>query len=162
MPKLKPQEVKDYEFLDLNNKKIKLSELFENKKDLILIHNMGASCAYCTMWADGFNGVRRHLENRAGFAVVSNDPPTLQKKFAKSRGWKFKMVSAANNSFTKDMKMGTAQEPMPGVSTFFKQKNKIFLVGKDNFGPGDKYCSVWPFLDLLKTSSNRWEPKFVY
>ena len=103
---------------------------------------MGASCAYCTMWADGFNGVRRHLENRAGFAVVSNDSPILQKKFAKSRGWKFKMVSAANNSFTKDMKMGTAQEPMPGVSTFFKQKNKIFRVGKDNFGPGDKYCSV--------------------
>ena len=78
MPKLKQQEVKDYEFLDFNNKKIKLSELFGKKKDLIIIHNMGTACAYCTMWADGFNGVHKHLENRAGFVVVSNDKPELQ------------------------------------------------------------------------------------
>lgn len=84
-----------------------MPKLFGKKKDLIPIHNMGTTCAYCTMWADGFNGVHKHLENRAGFVVVSNDKPEMQKRFADSREWKFKMVSAANNSFTKDMGMGT-------------------------------------------------------
>ena len=154
--------MKDYEFLDFNNKKIKLSALFGNKKDLILIHNMGTTCPYCTMWADGFTGVTKHLEDRAGFVVVSNDKPQMQKKFHASRGWNFKMVSASQNSFTKDMKMGTPQKPMPGVSTFFKKDGKIFRVGKDTFGPGDKYCVAWHFLDLLKNGKDGWEPKFHY
>ena len=72
------------------------------------------------------------------------------------------MVSAANNSFTKDMGMGTAQEPIPGVSAFVKENGKIFRVGKDKFGPGDNYCIVWPFLDLLKNGADGWEPKFKY
>ena len=162
MTKIKPQVVDDYEFLDFNNKKVKLSQLFGNKKDLILVHNMGTGCKYCTMWADGFTGVLPHLEDRAAFVVVSNDSTSLQKKFHKSRKWNFKMVSASQNSFTKDMKMGTADEPMPGVSTFYKNGNKIFRVGKDKFGPGDKYCITWHFFDLLKNGSDSWEPKYRY
>ncbi len=161
MTKLK-EEVKDYEFLDSNNKKVKLSSLFGKKKDLILIHNMGASCSYCTMWADGFNSILPHLEDRAAFVVVSNDKPSMQKKFYKSRNWKFKMVSAAENSFTKNMKMGTIEDPLPGVSTFYKNGDKIIRVGNDKFGPGDKYCIVWHFFALLKGNSSRWEPKFRY
>ena len=161
MPKLK-EPVKDYEFVDFNNKNVKLSELFGNKEDLILIHNMGSTCPYCTMWADGFTGVLKHMENRAGFVVVSNDTPQMQKAFYKSRGWNFKMVSAALNSFTKEMKMGTANKPMPGVSTFYKKNGKIFRVGKEKFGPGDKYCVTWHFFDLLKDGSDKWEPKFRY
>ena len=34
------------------------------KDDLVVIHNMGASCAYCTLWGDGFNGVYEHLANK--------------------------------------------------------------------------------------------------
>ena len=162
MPKLRSQEVKDYEFLGFNNKKVKLSELFEKKKDLILIHNMGTTCRYCTMWADGFNSILPHLEDRAAFVVVSNDKPSMQKKFYKGRNWKFKMISASENSFTKDMKMGTAQNPMPGVSTFYKNGNKILRVGKDKFGPGDDYCITWHFFDLLKDGANGWEPKYRY
>ena len=162
MPKTKLQEVKNYEFLSFNNKKVKLSELFGNKKDLILIHNMGTSCIYCTMWADGFTGALNHMENRAAFVVVSNDKSDVQKKFHKSRNWNFKMVSASQNSFTKDMGMGTVQNPMPGVSTFYRKDGKIYRVAKDKFGPGDKYCIPWHFFDLLKDGANNWEPKYRY
>ena len=142
-------EARDYILTSWNHKKAKLSELFGKKKELILIHNMGKRCPMCTMWADGLNGVLQHLEDRAAFVVVSPDPPTLQKKFAHSRGWKFKMLSAQGSSFIKDMGFGTNEDPCPGVSVFYRKNGKIYRVAKDGFGPGDPYCIVYHFFDLL-------------
>ena len=45
---------------------IRLSDCFEGKRDLIVIHNMGIHCNYCTVWADGVNGIQDHLRDRAG------------------------------------------------------------------------------------------------
>ena len=53
---------------------VALSGLFGDRDDLVVIHNMGSRCPYCTLWADGFNGVLHHLEDRTAFAVVSPDP----------------------------------------------------------------------------------------
>lgn len=77
LPKL---EVEDYTLAGAGGEKATLSSLFGEKEDLIVIHNMGRSCPYCTMWADGFNGVLKHLENRAAFVVVSPDAPEGQAK----------------------------------------------------------------------------------
>lgn len=161
--KTKIQQVSDYSFKDWNNKDVKLSSLFEGKEDLILVHNMGKRCPYCTMWADGFNGVIDHLQDRASFVVVSPDNPETQKMFATSRGWKFKMVSAKGTSFNKDMGFEKNGEADPGVSIFQKDdNNKIVRVSKDKFGPGDHYCIVWHFFDLLPKGDNGWQPKFKY
>jgi predicted dithiol-disulfide oxidoreductase (DUF899 family) len=78
---------------------VRLVDLFGGRRDLLVVHNMGASCAYCTAYADGFNGVLPHLLDRAAFVVVSPDPPEKQREFAMSRGWKFRMVSSSENSF---------------------------------------------------------------
>src|SRR5437762_3215437 len=69
----------DYSFKTWDGGELSLAQLFGDKRDLILVHNMGKHCAYCTLWADGFNGVVPHLEDRAAFVVVSNDPPDVQK-----------------------------------------------------------------------------------
>src|SRR6516164_9513796 len=60
---------------------------------------MGASCPYCTLWADGFNGLLPHIENRAAFVVASPDDPQAQEKFKASRGWRFPMVSHRDSTF---------------------------------------------------------------
>ena|SRR3989441_11641217 len=157
------RQVDDYIFKDWKNKDVKLSDLFGSKEDLILIHNMGNRCSHCTMWADGFNGVVDHLEDRAAFVVVSPDSPETQKAFATSRGWKFRMLSAKGSSFAKDMGFETKGEADPGVSVFQKTKDgKILRVAKDKFGPGDPYCVVWHFFDLLPNGDNGWLPKFKY
>src|SRR5688572_9689254 len=91
---------KNYKFMDSQNLTIGLGDLFGDKKDLIVIHNMGKSCRYCTLWADGINGVEHHLSNKAGFVVVSPDTPEVQKEFAASRGWKFKMLSDKDREFS--------------------------------------------------------------
>src|SRR2546421_75141 len=97
-----PEEVRDYEF-GTTSGTLRLSELLGAKRDLIVIHNMGASCAYCTLWADGYNGIYDHLAARAAFVVSSPDPPDVQHRFAQGRGWRFRMVSHAGTTFAADM-----------------------------------------------------------
>jgi predicted dithiol-disulfide oxidoreductase (DUF899 family) len=161
---LEPTPVDDYTFHNHSGKEVNLSQLFGAKDDLIVIHNMGKRCSYCTMWADGFNGVKHHLENRAAFVVVSPDEYKVQREFANSRGWEFKMMSAFGTSFFKDMGFENDEgSPWPGVSTFRRQLDgSIVRVAHTYFGPGDDFCSPWHLLDLLLKGADGWEPKFVY
>ena len=88
-----PQPVEDYVLADTDGNEVQLSSLFGDNQDLILIHNMGQSCPYCTLWADGINGVCQHLQNRASLAMVSPDSPAEVKQFSEGRNWKFKVLS---------------------------------------------------------------------
>ncbi|MEZ0262829.1 MAG: DUF899 family protein [Alphaproteobacteria bacterium] len=155
-------EVKDFTLTTPKGKKVKLSDLFGDSDELIVIQNMGEKCPYCTLWADGFSGVAQHLANRAGFAFVSPDKPKDLKKFAKSRKWKFDSYSSYGSDFKKALGFETEKGPIPGVSTFYREKGKIYNIANDAFGPGDLYCSVWPLLDLLKKGANGWSPKYKY
>lgn len=49
---IEPQPVADHVFGTLNGSTM-LSALFGERDELIVIHNMGSKCAYCTLWADG-------------------------------------------------------------------------------------------------------------
>jgi len=161
--KLPGEPVPDYVFHKTDGSEIKLSELFGDKLDLILIHNMGRSCSYCTLWADGFNGFTQHLENRAGFVLTSPDAPAVQAEFAASRGWKFQTASVKGSPFVRDMRFLLDDGYWPGVSTFRKHEDgSMTRVGKAIFGPGDDFCSVWPLLDLLQDGAKNWEPKLKY
>ena len=124
-----PEPVEDYELKGLDGA-VKLSAMFGDKSDLILIHNMGSGCPYCTMWADEFNGVLHHLESRAAFVVVSPNHPKVQQDIAKKRGWRFRMYSAAGTTFIEDMGFGSEEEhydshAMPGVSVFHRNAGRI-------------------------------------
>src|SRR6185369_4761666 len=60
-----PEPVADYELTGPDGAPVRLSALFGDRPDLILVHNMGRKCPMCTLWADGFNGIAHHLANRA-------------------------------------------------------------------------------------------------
>lgn len=142
---------------------VRLSELFGDKCDLIVIHNMGRECPYCTMWADGFNGILAHLENRAAFVVVSPDSPEVQKEIATSRGWRFRMASTNGTSFNKAAGFETPEGPMPGVSTFRRDGDgRICRVSKAEIQPGDDFCITWHLFDLLEGGPGDWEPRDKY
>lgn len=166
--KRRPKEpIQDYVLKTSDDREVRLSELFGEKADLILVHNMGTGCSYCTMWADGFTGLAPHLQDRAAFVVCSPDKPEVQKRFAAKRNWNFKMVSSHESSFYKDMGFwqedGPHPGPWPGVSTFHREPDgKIYRVAKAHFGPNDDFCAVWPFLDMLDGGSKGWEPKYTY
>jgi predicted dithiol-disulfide oxidoreductase (DUF899 family) len=156
-----PEEVSDYE-LATRDGTVRLSSLFGDKADLIVIHNMGAGCPYCTLWADGFNGVLAHLENRAAFVLATPDAPATQEKFKASRGWRFRMVSHQGTSFAADMGYKTAKGFQPGVSIFRRDGEKLMRVNTTDFGPGDEFCALWHFFDLLPNGADGWQPRFNY
>ena len=156
-----PQEVKDYRFKTTAGE-IGLSQLFGDKDALFVIHNMGTGCPNCTMWADGFNGVLRHLENRAAFVVCSPDDPETQAAFAASRGWRFRMVSHEGSSFADDMGYRRDGNWRPGVSVFKRDGARILRVSDSAFDEGDEFCAVWRLFDLLPEGSSGWKARFAY
>ena len=161
------EAVQDFVLRGPGDVEVPLSSLFGDKRDLLLIHNMGSRCPYCTLWADGFNGVVGHLEDRAAFVVVSPDAPDAQAEFAASRNWTFRMASDGDSGFTE--KMGFSEENegqtyyMPGCSTYRKQDDgTIVRIAQASFGPGDVYCAPWRLFALLADGAGDWSPKFSY
>lgn len=139
-----------------------LSAFFGDKDELILIHNMGRSCPYCTLWADGMTGFTRHIRSRAGFVLVSADDAETAGAFSKERGWNFPVAGDPDGSFRKAM--GMAQEddgsPMPGVSAFTRDaEGALYRHGYTYLGPGDDFCSIWHLWDLLPAGENGWSPR---
>ncbi len=157
--RLEPEPVNDYTLKNSEGKEVLLSSLFNGGEELMVIHNMGKKCSYCTLWADGFNGFTKQINSRMPFVLVSPDSPEVQKEFANSRGWTFKMLSAEDSTFTKDL--GFEPQPKqywPGVSALILKEGKIYRTGYDHFGPGDFYCSPWHLYDLFPKGDNDWQP----
>ncbi|MGB1317029.1 MAG: DUF899 family protein, partial [Flavobacteriales bacterium] len=109
-----------------------------------------------------YNGIVKPLNDRAAFAVVSPDSVAIQKEFAASRGWNFFMASHQNNSWAKDFGFEGKDHIMPGVLSFTKENGKIYFHSRTYFGPGDNYCNMWDFVDLLPKGVNGWQPKYDY
>jgi len=161
------EPVNDYELAGWDGP-VRLSELFRDKDELIVVHNMGRRCAYCTMWADGFNGVYGHLASRAAFVVTSPDDVETQKAFASGRGWRFPMASHAGASFAEDLGywrpdwVGRGPTYWPGVSALRKGPEGIVRVADASLGPYDDFCAVYHLFALLPGADAGWEPRFVY
>ena len=148
---LEPKKIDDYKFINQENNTTNLSEMFGKHKYLVVIHNMGEACSFCTMWANGFEGIYKHFDDKAGFVMVNHDSIEKQNKFAKKQGWTYPIYNASENSFNKDLGFIANNCGLwPGVSTFRKNSdNSIDLLAQEEFGPGDEFCSVWHIYDLF-------------
>ncbi|BDS08981.1 hypothetical protein NT6N_40210 [Oceaniferula spumae] len=160
-----PVNAKDYRFSSAKGD-VTLDELFGDKDDLILIHNMGHTCAYCTAYADGVNGVLHYLEDRAAVVLLSPDTLAKQKDFAFSRSWKYRMISSHDHgeAFNTDMGFYQTEGDMaghwPGFSVFHRSGDQIIRSGSSYFDPGDEYCVLFPIMDLLKGGPGDWVPNY--
>ena len=162
---VEPQAVDDYELSGWNGR-VRISQLFGDKTNLIVIHNMGRGCSSCTMWADGFNGVYDHLASRAAFVVASPDPVEVQKEFAAGRGWRFPMVSHEGTNFALDMgyrRPGASHGGYrPGVSAFRKEGNRILRMSDTELGPMDDFCVYYHLMEMIPGGDAGFTPKFNY
>jgi len=137
-----------------------LLDLFNGHDELLVIHNMGQSCDYCSLWAAGFNGLVDHFLARSAFVLVSPDTPEQQTALAAARGWRLPMVQDATREFTTAAGFWNASDGWwPGASGFRREGNKILRTGKTEFFPHDQFCSIWPLMDLIGGSKS-WEPTF--
>ena len=139
---------------------VKLSQLFGDRDDLLVIHNMGRSCSYCALWADGLAGFYPMITQRCAIVLTSPDTPEAQAQVKQQRGWPFQMLSVKGNTFAKDMGFHTDRGYLPGVSAFHRSGDgAITRTGSAFFGPGDDFCPIWPLFDLLEGGAKGWEPK---
>lgn len=146
---------------------VRLSELFGASRDLLVIHNMGKRCPYCTLWADGFSSLYKHAANRCSFVLTTPDEPDVAAAFASARGWTFPVVSHAGTTFAADLgykgEEHTYGSFKPGISSFRKHDDaSIIRLATRPFGPGDDFCPIWPMFDLLQGGAGEWAPKFHY
>lgn len=147
---LEPEVVKDYRFIRSADEAVRLSELFEEHDTLILVHNMGRQCSFCTAWADGYSGIYDLLKEHTAFVVSSPDVPAIQAEKKAARGWKFPMVSLGDNFFAADMGFQIEGGYQPGVSVFTLDSDGLFKrTWSAPFGPSDHYGVLWHSLELL-------------
>lgn len=156
-----PIEIPDY-VLETQAGPARLSALFGEKNTLLAIHNMGQACRYCTLWADGLNGVVPHLEDAMAVVLMSKDPPETQRRLAQDRGWRFRMASHGGGAYMKEQCAMQGYENCPAAVVYERQGNKIVRRARTGFGPGDLYAPVWHLLALAGVGYDDWTPQFHY
>jgi predicted dithiol-disulfide oxidoreductase (DUF899 family) len=150
-----------------------LAELFDGRSQLIVYHFMfepdwDIGCRGCSFWADNFNGITAHLQQRDVSLVAASQAP-LEKLQAQARrfGWTFKWVSCVGNDFNRDYNVWFAPEALahdealynygsakvtgpsqPGISAFFKDDEQVFHT-YSTYGRGlDMVNAAYHFLDM--------------
>ena len=84
------------------------AELFARRSQLLVYHFMfhpswNEGCKSCSFWADNFNGIMVHLNQRdVTMAVISKAPLDQLEVFKKRMGWNFKWVSSFSTDFNRD------------------------------------------------------------
>ncbi len=154
-------EVPEYTFQTLDGE-ARLSDLFAGRDKLLVIHNMGQGCRYCTLWADGINGFLPHLESVMDVVLASKDDPQTQRRFANTRGWRFRLASHSGSDYIGDQSAGPGDHNMPGAVLYERKDGKIRRKNAVVFGPGDIFCSAWHFLALAGHSLDDWTPQYAY
>ena len=160
---------KEYVFDGANGKET-LSDLFDGRSQLIVYHFMydptwHAGCPSCSFWADNFNGIVVHLNQRDVTMIgVSRAPYNKIDSYKKRLGWNFKWISSFDTDFNFDYFVSFTPEELAkkkafynfisqdprisereGVSVFYKdQSGKIFHT----------YSTYARGLDILNTAYN--------
>ena len=139
-----------------------LRGLFGGRDKLLAIHNMGQGCRYCTLWADGFNGLLPHLESAMAVVLVSKDPPEVQRKFANARGWRFRLASHGGGDYIGEQGVVKGGDNDPGAVLYQRDGDTVLRRNACVFGPGDLYCALWGLLGLAGLDASDWTPQFNY
>lgn len=154
-----PEPVEDWALTRLDGTPVRLSDLFGDHDELLVVHNMGGACSYCSLWADGFSGLAPQFKTRCAFVLCSDDPPAGAARIKADRGWHFRVVSGHGSGFAAAMGFRADDgRPWPGISAFRRRPDgSIVRTGHAPFGPGDDFCAVWPMLELLPERD--WRPR---
>lgn len=115
---------KEYLFVGPNGKQT-LSDLFDGRTQLIVYHfmydpNWDAGCPSCSFWADNFNGIVVHLNQRdVTMIAVSRAPYSKIEEYKKRMGWNFKWVSSYDNDFNFDYHISFTPKELSRKKAFY-------------------------------------------
>jgi predicted dithiol-disulfide oxidoreductase (DUF899 family) len=165
---------KQYVF-DGSNGKETLADLFADKSQLVIYQFMFApewneGCPHCSFWADHYDAMLPHLNQRdVSFVVVSRAPLEKIVRFQKRMGWHFNWVSSGDTDYNYDFQASFRQEdidrktvfynyqtgnmPMTdreGISVFYKDEVGAIFHTYSTYARGiDPVNPTYQFLDLV-------------
>lgn len=165
---------KDYAF-DGPNGKETLAGLFDGRSQLVVYHFMfapdwEAGCPHCSFWADNFDRVIVHLNQRdVTMVAVSRAPYGKLAAYEKRMGWTFKWVSSGPSRFNFDFNASFTPEEVAaksarynfkvqdpgetdreGVSVFYKDPSGAVYRTYSAYARGiDMLNSAYHYLDLV-------------
>jgi predicted dithiol-disulfide oxidoreductase (DUF899 family) len=114
-----------------------LADLFESRSQLIVYHFMFSpawdeGCPSCSFWADNFNGIGVHLNQRdVTFVAVSRAPLAKIEPFKKRMGWSFKWVSSNDGDFNYDFQVSFRPEKAGGRAFYNYQTTDMDMTDRE-------------------------------
>jgi predicted dithiol-disulfide oxidoreductase (DUF899 family) len=152
-----------------------LPELFAGRSQLIVYHfmfdpNDEEGCPHCSFWADNFNGIVVHLNQRdVSFVAISRAPFAKLAAFQRRMGWSFPWVSSFATDFNYDYRVSFTPEELArgeadynyrqgnpgmadreGVSVIYKDTSGHVFHTYSAYARGiDMVNSAYHFLDLV-------------
>jgi predicted dithiol-disulfide oxidoreductase (DUF899 family) len=115
---------KSYVFEGSNGKE-NLSDLFDGRSQLIVYHFMfapdwDAGCPHCSHWADNFDRVIVHLNQRdVTMIAVSRAPYSKLIVYEKRMSWSFKWVSSFESDFNFDYQASFTPDQLAEKNAFY-------------------------------------------
>jgi predicted dithiol-disulfide oxidoreductase (DUF899 family) len=147
---------KDYVFEGPNGN-VRLLDLFEGRRQLIVYHFMfapgvdgwpEAGCPGCSYFADQI-GHLAHLQARdTSFALVSRAPAANIERYKKRMGWTLPWFSSDGSDFNVDFGVTTEKGETFGLSVFLRDGDRIFRTYFTSGRGVEALGSAWTFLDL--------------
>ena len=147
-----------------------MAELFDGRSQLIIYHFMfgpswDAGCPHCSHWADNFNGVIVHLNQRDVTVIaVSRAAYSKLETYKKRMGWGFKWVSSVDSNFNFDYHVSFSSEEVAAKKAFYNyavqdphssEREGISIFYKDTNGKiFHTYSTYARGIDLLNVDYN--------
>lgn len=163
-----------YEFDSLDGKR-SLLDLFGDCSQLLVYHFMfgpdwSEGCPACSMVADHYNPLVRHLKARdVALVTVSRAPVEKLVEYRQRMEWSFEWVSSLKNSFNQDFRVSFTQQQQddgameynysvgsfpslecPGISCFIRNEQGQVFHTYSAYARGlENLLGVYNFLDIV-------------
>ena len=164
----------DYRFDDVEGP-VSLADLFRERSQLIVYHFMfhadwEEGCPSCSYWADNFDRIITHLNQRdVSMVAISKAPIDKIDSFKKRMGWSFQWLSSFGNDFNRDFHVSFTPEEVekgemtynyatrsfpspeaPGVSVFARDASGAVYHTYSTYARGlDKLNAAYHYLDIV-------------
>ena len=137
----------EYEF-DGPDGRVKLADLFEGRRQLILYHFWhppdGDPCGGCSMFADQVSPLAHMHARDVSFALVSTAPQPKLQAFKERMGWEIPWYTVVGDDF--QTTRGTTRYFK--LDVYLRESERVFLTYATRSRGVEALGSVWTFLDL--------------
>ena len=169
---------KDYRF-DGKDGAVGFADLFGDKDTLVIYSFMYGpqrkeGCPMCTSQMSAWDGIAKHVSQRAAFVMTARSPIKRILEYGKERGWKnLQLYSDPSGDYTRDY-VSAEDADMPGYNVFTRKDGVIRHFwsgegGKETADPGQDphdapdMSGLWVILDTTPEGRGTdWYPKLEY